>query len=85
MGANPESGSPRFRRGGRARINRGQFEGYEAEVVAVDEPGGSVQVVLRVFGRPVPLSFSFAEAVDLLETLSSDLGEQEDRADRPGE
>ena len=48
-------------------INCGQFEGYEVEVVAVDESKQTVRLSMVVFGRPVPLTFSFAQAAELLD------------------
>jgi transcription antitermination factor NusG len=71
MGANAVPASFRFRVGDRARINRGRFEGYEVEVVAVDDPGRTVRVAMSVFNRPVSLTFSFSDAVGLMELLPS--------------
>ena len=56
----------------RARIKRGQFEGYEVTVVAADEAEGAVQLSMMVFGRSVPLTFTFADAIDVLEPLPGD-------------
>jgi len=55
----------------RAQINHGQFKGYEVEVTALDEDSSTVHVSMEVFGRPVPLTFSFAQAVELLGPLPS--------------
>src|SRR4051812_28850685 len=69
MEARLGDGASRLRRGDLARIGHGQFQGYEVEVVDVDEPARTVRVSMRVFGWPVSLSFSFEEASGLLELL----------------
>jgi transcription antitermination factor NusG len=66
---NAVSGSARFHAGDRARVRRGQFEGCEVEVVAVDDVQQAVRVSMMVFDRLVPLTFSFTEAEGLLEVL----------------
>ncbi len=83
MGASAGPDSPRLRLGGGARIKCGQFEGYEVEVVALDEPACTVLVTMRVFGRPVPLSFSIAQAAELLGPVPSVGAEQGAARDRP--
>lgn len=66
MAVDPESGTTFLSPGDRARIVCAQFEGWEVQVVSVDQPGRTVHVSMTVFGRPVPLEFSFEEAASLL-------------------
>lgn len=65
------SESHSFRLRDRFRINRGEFEDYEVEVIGINDSQRVVQASIVFFDRPVPLAFSFAEAAGLLDRVEA--------------